>query len=928
MKKLSFASSLALSLVLAACGDGSTDTDAGLDGSVGPTADTGTSGGDGAADDAGESQRDGGHVDASPGDGSVEDGATGDAELGDGSLADGATDGGSTACLSAGPTGAMLATDTLTDTLGNVSVAIDDRESCRRTYTISSTAARRDNVPESPRSVAERADGPSLRTGHDLFDALYALAVEEAHENMVATIRDYAFDDGNPVDCGGCFETGRNWHYVWTRDTAFSAALGIASIDPERAARSLAFKLSERRGGGGLEVVQDTGSGGSWPVSTDRVSWAFGARATLAWLDGTPRTTFRDRALTALRNTLERDRRTVFDAGRGLYRGEQSFLDWREQTYPDWTANALSHIAMSESLSTNLLHLIAIEESASLADETGDTASRDRWRGWAAALRTSIHDTFWNPEAGLFSAFTTTGFDRSPVRRWDLLAESLAILTGVASPAEATSILSRYPHVGAGAAPVIFPQQQLTPIYHNRAEWPFVTAFWLRAAQRGQHAAAADRAMGSLVRAAGLNLSNMENLEAIQGAPFVEDGSYSGPVVNSQRQLWSVAGYLSMVQETLFGITPTRDGLEFHPFVTQRARREWFGNASNLVLRNVPYRGRFLDIVIPLPDLPVGTATEAYEHTQTLVNSEVVTGPITTSSLGPVGSRALITLVLRAPLSPPATTITSITDTTTDWHVYYGPRSPLIPSIGAEGGRVRIGIDVRGEVANDVALSIYRDGIRVASALPGTTATYLDELTDADTTSHCFTVESCFTSSGTCSQHSPPNCWWGPSAARVRTYTASSFAVVGGVRVNEYDRDHYQAWGDVGHRLEVSGFVAPSTGRYWLQTEYGNGGPISTGITCAVKSAIVEDMDSGEVVGSGMLVMPHLGTWSRWGESSLVDVALVAGHRYRILIQSDDDTVNMSVFQHFASYTAGQGGRSGSFLRVNISQVRVLYRGT
>src|SRR5690606_32382395 len=136
-----------------------------------------------------------------------------------------------------------------------------------------------------------REGAPSIRTGSDLFDALHALAVEEARENAVSAVRDYAFDDGNPVACGdeGCFETGRLWNYVWTRDTAYSVDLGLAAIDPLRARNSLLFKLSERRGGGGLEIVQDTGTGGSWPVSTDRVAWALGAEALLAWLDGPER---------------------------------------------------------------------------------------------------------------------------------------------------------------------------------------------------------------------------------------------------------------------------------------------------------------------------------------------------------------------------------------------------------------------------------------------------------------------------------------------------------------------------------------------------------------------------------------------------------------------------------------------------------------
>jgi hypothetical protein len=46
----------------------------------------------------------------------------------------------------------------------------------------------------------------------------------------------------------------------------------------------------------------------------------------------------------------------------------------------------------------------------------------------------------------------------------------------------------------------------------------------------------------------------MENYEMRTLAVHVDEGPLSGPVVNSPRQLWSVAGYLSMVLEGVFGV--------------------------------------------------------------------------------------------------------------------------------------------------------------------------------------------------------------------------------------------------------------------------------------------------------------------------------------------------------------------------------------
>ena len=82
-------------------------------------------------------------------------------------------------------------------------------------------------------------------------------------------------------------------------------------LDPERTRNSLQFKLSAPKAGGPLQIVQDTGTGGSWPVSSDRASWALGAREVLAYLDGSARTAFRDQALEAMAETIRIDRNQI-----------------------------------------------------------------------------------------------------------------------------------------------------------------------------------------------------------------------------------------------------------------------------------------------------------------------------------------------------------------------------------------------------------------------------------------------------------------------------------------------------------------------------------------------------------------------------------------------------------------------------------------
>lgn len=392
-------------------------------------------------------------------------------------------------------------------------------------------------------------------TGSVLFDALFALAQQEMDANRVEAIRDPAFDDGQPVPCE-CFQTGARWPYVWTRDMSFAADLALARVDPVRTRQSLRFKLSPARDGRtpGLFVAQDTGSGGSWPISSDRVVWFLGARGLL------DDPAFADEVWQALQGTLAQDRQYVFDPGVGLYRGETSFLDWREQTYPGWTAQDVRFIGESYALSTNVLQYQALRLAQSIAQQRGDAAAT-RYQQWADALRTQIDRRFWREDAGQYMSYIGPAGHRDnegasdllPVAKYDLLGLSLGVLADVFPPERARRALANYPATAAGS-PVVWPQQADQPIYHNRAIWPFVSAYSLRAARRLDDAPRIAMEIESILRGAALAGSNMENYEMLSQAVHVEDGKLSGPVVNSQRQLWSVAGYLAMVREGVFGI--------------------------------------------------------------------------------------------------------------------------------------------------------------------------------------------------------------------------------------------------------------------------------------------------------------------------------------------------------------------------------------
>lgn len=398
------------------------------------------------------------------------------------------------------------------------------------------------------REVAIPAPRLRSETASPMFDALFALAQAELEQAKVEVIRDDAFAHGAPIPCE-CFETGEKWPYVWTRDVSYAADLALARLEPERTRAALRFKLGDVRNPklpAARVVAQDTGSGGSWPVSTDRVAWFLAAESLL----GDP--AFAEEVWRALTDTLAHDRVYAFDPQVGLYRGETSFLDWREQSYPPWTRDDVRFIAESFALSTNVLHYRALRLAERMARGRGDARATEYARQ-ADALRRAIDARFWREDRGLYMSYIGSAAHPVPFEAYDLLGTALVVTAGIAPSERARRALARYPRAEAGS-PVIWPQQPGVAIYHNRAIWPFVSAYALRAARTTGDAGRIEHEIRSLMRGAALAGSHMENYELTTQAVRVEDGALSGPVVNSKRQLWSLAGYLDMVIQGVFGL--------------------------------------------------------------------------------------------------------------------------------------------------------------------------------------------------------------------------------------------------------------------------------------------------------------------------------------------------------------------------------------
>lgn len=382
-------------------------------------------------------------------------------------------------------------------------------------------------------------DSPGFRSSSPLLTAMYALALHELQANITPE---------------GLLAAGASWGKVWTRDAAYAAALGVNLASPQACRRSL--EACVRNG----IIAQDTGTGGSWPISTDRVSWALGA---WAYYLSTGDQEWLHYSLNAIRNTLAQDKATLRSTP--LIPGETSFLDWREQSYPAWMTPA--QIGATYAFSTNVLHYTARRILVRMLLEAGKADEAAGYEQEARELASAIHKAFYNEKEHSYSMFIDA--NGCPDPHTDTLATALAVLCGLAGD-HAAATLQRLPRSPYGA-PVFAPYKADMPeAYHNRAVWPFVEAWLLLAHAELQDLQGVEATMASLLRATMAFGTNKENFHAATGKA-------QDTIQNSDRQLWSVAGMLGLYYRGLLGIQYEHDNLVFNPCIPESfAGSHWF----------------------------------------------------------------------------------------------------------------------------------------------------------------------------------------------------------------------------------------------------------------------------------------------------------------------------------------------------------------
>ncbi len=667
--------------------------------------------------------------------------------------------------------------------------------------------------------------------GYPLLEALYNMALEEA----LLDIR-----EGDQA-----FMAGEKWTGVWTRDISYSIHLSLGMILPENSIKSLKAKVSKDD-----MVIQDTGTGGSWPISTDRIVWSIAAweiylaHGDLEWLRY---------AYTVLKNTVQRDMHIAYDKKHRLYYGESSFLDWREQTYPLWMQPV--DIYETRALGTSALHYQVYNILSSMAKTLEkDPSESQQWSTIARTLKESTDKNFWREDKQYYGALIYPDIMGNPVSdKAESLGEALMVLFGIADQKRAAQVISHSPMVPFGV-PCIYPQHPHAGPYHNKGIWPFVEAYFLWAGARVGNEKVVSHVLQSIIRPAALFLTHKEN--------FVYDtGHSSGTAINSDRQLWSVAGYLGSVYHVLFGLNLEPDGIRFQPHVPQFLE-------GSLKLSGLNYNKAVLDLSIQ----GKGNVIQSLKLDGQEKGASYILPP-------DLKGRHTITMTLTSDNSP---SVMNMGD---------------IRAIAPREVRPKVDIDRKGNVTltwkkskNVVKYLIYKDG----KLWQEYKEQEEHELTDQVSKVTVYTIQA-VDKKGIPSEISQPALAIPPANLIILEAEKADCD-------NEQIDDKYKSFSGKGYvkfdKKDEQGITfntkIKTGGKYLIRVKYANGkGPINTDNKGAIRSLFLDGQDAGT------FVMPQRGNWG-WGYSNILYADLESGN-HSFSLRYDEMDQNMNIKVNFAA---------------------------
>ncbi|MDE7159218.1 MAG: hypothetical protein K2O24_00010 [Muribaculaceae bacterium] len=661
---------------------------------------------------------------------------------------------------------------------------------------------------------------PRLKTPNRLHTAIYNMGLDE----MV-----------NAVEPDTTLRTGKEWAGVWTRDVSYSILLSMAYMQPEAARISLMKKVDPLG-----RIIQDTGSGGAWPVSTDRMIWAVAAwevykvTGDMEWLRY---------VYPIVKRSLEDDLKTAYDPVTGLVKGETSFIDWREQSHPKWMQTA--DIYSTQTLSTSVVHARAWQVLADMAETLGHKKEAREARAQAEALAAAINEQLWLDDKGYYAMYLYGRDNLISNPRADNLGEALAIMWDVA-PEERAAILSQSMPVTPFGPPIFYPQISDMPPYHNNALWPWVASWWGLASAKTGNEDGVMQAIGSVFRPAALFATNKENLNLDNGDIATE--------LNSSNMLWCLSGNIALTHKILFGLDFRKDGLAFHPFVPKAMK-------ATRSLEGFRYRDAVLNITVEGYGDKIKEFTVNGKRQEPFIPAKKAKGTMDVrivmddQDIEPM--RVNNVANAKAPLTP----ITWLEETQLVWNPIEYINHYVVIRDGeriAETRSTTFDASTPGEYQ---VIGVADSGIESFASEPRSTRKAMSFQVPGEKTA-MVSEEISY-----------------PASEKPAGYRGRGFV----------ETDH-------ANPTVTIPVVVPEEGRYAITVRYANGnGPVNTENKCAIRTLLVDGHKEGVVV------LPHRGraNWNDWGTSNSVIATLPAG-RHEITLTLLPENENMNIHTNHA----------------------------
>ncbi len=652
---------------------------------------------------------------------------------------------------------------------------------------------------------------PQYKSGYPISDAIYNMSLDEMQ---------------HAVEPDSTFRTGKEWAGVWTRDISYSIILSMAVLQPKVAMYSLMRKVTKDG-----RIIQDTGTGGAYPVSSDRMIWAVAAWEVYKvtgdeeWLK---------KAYAIIKKSASDDEANVYDTQTGLVRGESSFLDWREETYPKWMQPA--DIYESECLGTNAVHCKVNLVLAAMANLLGDKTSAAKYDQAAKKIQNGINQYLWLPKKGYYGQYVYGRSYKMLSPRSEALGEALAVFFDIAGKNQ-NALISHTP-VNDFGIPCIYPQIPGIPPYHNNAVWPFVETYWALASAKAGNEASVLRAISAIYRPAALFATNKENFTAT-------DGDFAGTQINSSNMLWSLSGNIAIVYKLLFGISYIENSIAFKPFVPKAL-------AGSRSLKNFKYRGAILDISMSGFGNKIASIT---------IDGKLIKKAEVSSSL-----KGKHTIVIRLANNLITNNGVGLKPN------YTAPETPV--------AQYNNEVLSWGKTSGAVSYEVYKNGKPLTKQTALSIKLPADKFAEYQVTS--------IDKNGVASFASEPVAVI-PTMS-VQTIEAETLAPKANLSYKGFSGDGFINISKTENTTVSIPVTITKAGTYLIDFRYANGnGPINTENKCAIRTL---DAD-GKFAGTFVFPQRGKGEWSNWGYSNGVKVQLGTG-KHTLTLQFKDANENMN----------------------------------